>query len=766
MERKQNKVTIKWLRTARGSATTSSNSNAGLHTPARWKMSPVENLKTPSPGLTSSAGSTRSVGSTGSTGSAGLDALSLDTPKRKAEVLEGNGPSVGRMKMRKLYRKRFEEFTPSMATPMQNTSETEPTKRQETSTPTSHTFILKKKDRTPEAGTQAIIRKAFIDTFGKGVKRHSSSSCSTNSSPLLSAQPSPVMTEMPSSAPADRALLDFDCCSPQPESKTKDDTPVPGDRWFCPLVFMDTESQRDSTDHKIDERNFVLKGEDSPEWSDTEDPVLIEANSQDDFCAPEKESDTLVSDSWLPELEYVSDPVPRFMKFENHSYGRQSQGRCRVNTQGITTPSLTSPHNDGPTGVSQATAEDIQLPFPQTRRTVFVSSEQQPEDKLVSTPSPDNVPSRASRVDTEDRNPTSFTSPSPDHFALPIHSNRRVSSTSKVPSLCSNLFSPLYPCLDFIRPRRYSDAGYDMRYPSTPSSKCGNPKRRISLGAEPIWTKDPSLDSRAGFIDTHCHLDMLYNKLGYRGTFQRFRSLHQTSFPPEFHGCIADFCNPRIMVKEALWEGLLAEDLVWGAFGCHPHFAKEYSDVHERSILKAMRHPKAVAFGEIGLDYSHKNNTSSSKQKEVFERQLRLAVAMQKPLVIHCRDADEDLLNIMRKCVPRDYKIHRHCFTNSYPVIEPFLTEFPNLCVGFTALITYPRATEAREAVRKIPLHRIVLETDAPYFLPRQVGKDVCQFAHPGMGIHTLREISLLKRESLATVFTTIRRNTTQLYGL
>ncbi|MEQ2201842.1 putative deoxyribonuclease tatdn2, partial [Xenoophorus captivus] len=94
---------------------------------------------------------------------------------------------------------------------------------------------------------------------------------------------------------------------------------------------------------------------------------------------------------------------------------------------------------------------------------------------------------------------------------------------------------------------------------------------------------------------------------------------------------------------------------------------------------------------------------------------LRLAVAMQKPLVIHCRDADDDLLEIMKKCVPRDYKIH------SYSVIEPFLTEFPNLYVGFTALVTYTRAKEARNAVRQIPLDRIVLETDAPYFLPRQV---------------------------------------------
>ncbi|XP_048346469.1 putative deoxyribonuclease TATDN2 isoform X1 [Sphaerodactylus townsendi] len=268
-----------------------------------------------------------------------------------------------------------------------------------------------------------------------------------------------------------------------------------------------------------------------------------------------------------------------------------------------------------------------------------------------------------------------------------------------------------------------------------------------------------------GFIDTHCHLDMLYSKMAFRGTFSKFRSTYENTFPEEFEGCIADFCDPRTL-SNYLWEDLLKEDMVWGAFGCHPHFARYYSDLHERNLLQAMRHPKAVAFGEMGLDYSYKCNTKVPIQHQVFERQLNLAVSLRKPLVIHCRDADDDLLHIMKKCVPRDYKIHRHCFTGRYDVIEPLLDYFPNLTVGFTALLTYPSAYEARETVTKIDKSRIVVETDAPYFLPRQVPKSLCQYSHPGVALHTVRELARLKDVSLSNMLATLKQNTKKIYDL
>ncbi|XP_060691024.1 putative deoxyribonuclease TATDN2 [Hemiscyllium ocellatum] len=271
---------------------------------------------------------------------------------------------------------------------------------------------------------------------------------------------------------------------------------------------------------------------------------------------------------------------------------------------------------------------------------------------------------------------------------------------------------------------------------------------------------------KEGFIDTHCHLDFLFSKLSFSGTFSNFMKVYDSTFPVEFLGCITDFCDPRSLVHGNTWESILDEPLVWGAFGCHPHFARYYTNLQEKAIIQALRHPKAVAFGEIGLDYSYKCSTDIVKQKQVFERQLKLAVALKKPLVIHGRDADEDLFELMKTNVPKDYRIHRHCFTGRYEVIEPFLQEFSNLSVGFTALLTYPTAVMAREAVRRIPIERIVVETDAPYFLPRGISKRVCCYSHPGLALYTLMEIAKQKAMKLSTVLSIVRKNTQDIYGI
>ncbi|AWP02924.1 putative deoxyribonuclease TATDN2 isoform 2 [Scophthalmus maximus] len=711
MDSCRKKLKFKWRRTAVTSPTHLQTRDAGSYTPSPLNMSPDKDSKT--------------LPLCDSPGPEGLGELSLDTPKRKAEVLGKSIPSARKIKLRKRSRKNNETFT-AKEKPMDNSStQLESTESQQVSPLPSHSFIFKKKARTPEEGSKAIYRMAVIAALDSTNPRRSTSDIPATDAGSLSLLlvPSPVKTEVRSPVSADRTVINMN-------------SSLQEDRWSPPWVCEDTEAQGDSVDPKTDERTVVIEEEDSPKSYGAQDSSFVKRTCQD----TENETESEDCDLSLPALEYIPESLPCFMTPQNgsaHDLHHQS-------------PSENSSHSFL-SSMETIAAEDMETPFPRPQRTVFVSFKQ-PQ-------SPNTGPSKATRDEMKNFCSSDVKVCLSDPFALPRSLNRGVSN----------------PFWSSTTTRRRSDVGSNVHYPPYSFTHGGTPKRRFSQGAEPTCTGYPYLDSQLGFIDTHCHVDMLYAKLGFRGTFSSFRRLYQSSFPSEFRGCIADFCNPGIMVKEALWEGLLSEDMVWGAFGCHPHFAKDYSSVHERNILMAMRHPKAVAFGEMGLDYSHKNSTKASTQKEVFERQLRLAVAMQKPLVIHCRDADDDLLATMKKCVPRDHKIHRHCFTNSYPVIEPFLAEFPNLYVGFTALITYSRATEARDAVRQIPLNRIVLETDAPYFLPRQlsllshslqVNKDVCRFSHPGMGIHTLQELSLLKGEDMATVLATVRNNTTQLYGI
>ncbi|XP_026202929.1 putative deoxyribonuclease TATDN2 isoform X2 [Anabas testudineus] len=675
MDSSRKKLTFKWLRTAVTSPTPVQRRDAGLSTPCHRNMLPHKDSNTLP--LSDSPGSER------------FRALSLDTPKRKAEMLNETVSSLGKVKLRKLSKKKFETFL---------TSKVESTEAQITSP--SHSLILKKTKRTPEEGSKAICRMALIAAIGNKNTRRSSSSIlradiNNRTSPLASTH---GKTDVPSP-------------SIEPKNELKGNS-VHKDQWSLPQVFEETEGQGGSCELKTDSRSVVLKGEGSPEAEECDTSL----------CA-------------LDNMPVCLSPLTAHQKCSSNRIHLQSPS---VNNQRPTTSPVTFLTNDETTGFSHTAPNDMEMVFSPSHRTVFVSLKQ-PQSPIVDP---------SCRTENESFCSSNIMAPSSDPFALPLYSHRDVSKNYSTTT------------------RRRSDVVSSMHYPPYSFTRGGTPKRRFSLDTEHMWTSFPYLDSQVGFIDTHCHIDMLYGKLGLSGTFSSFRRLFSSSFPYEFQGCIADFCNPGIMVKEALWEGLLAEDMVWGAFGCHPHFAQEYSSVHERNILMAMRHPKAVAFGEMGLDYSHKNSADVTRQKEVFERQLRLAVALQKPLLIHCRDADDDLLPILKKCVPREYKIHRHCFTNSYPVIEPFLTEFPNMYVGFTGLITYSRATEARAAVRQIPLNRIVLETDAPYFRPRQVSKDVCRFSHPGMGIHTLQELSLLKGEDMATVLSTIRENTIQLYGI
>jgi Tat protein secretion system quality control protein TatD with DNase activity len=105
-------------------------------------------------------------------------------------------------------------------------------------------------------------------------------------------------------------------------------------------------------------------------------------------------------------------------------------------------------------------------------------------------------------------------------------------------------------------------------------------------------------------------------------------------------------------------------------------------------------------------------------QLDVFQRQMKRAIEFNKPLIVHSRDADEETTRLMSETLPKDHKIHVHCFSGSKATAATLMEMFPNLCFGFTGSITFKNAQKNRDTLTTIPLDRILLETDGPFMAP------------------------------------------------
>eukprot|EP00933_Yihiella_yeosuensis_P047468 TRINITY_DN43303_c0_g1_i1.p1 TRINITY_DN43303_c0_g1~~TRINITY_DN43303_c0_g1_i1.p1 ORF type:complete len:187 (+),score=28.27 TRINITY_DN43303_c0_g1_i1:3-563(+) len=129
---------------------------------------------------------------------------------------------------------------------------------------------------------------------------------------------------------------------------------------------------------------------------------------------------------------------------------------------------------------------------------------------------------------------------------------------------------------------------------------------------------------------------------------------------------------------------------------------------------------KVVAWGECGFDY-YKNAYDQAEPRlhkmmvNVFERQARLAVRLGLPLVVHARDAEEDTLQVLRECVPRDHPVHIHAFQGSSAMTSELLNMLPNCVIGVSNVVLFPHPGQAGEVAKQVPLDRLVLETDAPF---------------------------------------------------
>ncbi len=157
-------------------------------------------------------------------------------------------------------------------------------------------------------------------------------------------------------------------------------------------------------------------------------------------------------------------------------------------------------------------------------------------------------------------------------------------------------------------------------------------------------------------------------------------------------------------------------EAVYFTQGIHPHDADQYSDDVDGRIRAAAGHPKLVAVGEIGLDYFY-DNSDRKAQRDAFCKQLEIAIALDLPVVIHTRDADEDTQAILSEYAPKmNKKGVIHSFTSGLALAEFCLQQ--GFCLGFNGISTFPKAENVREIIAATPIDQLLLETDAPFLTP------------------------------------------------
>lgn len=210
-------------------------------------------------------------------------------------------------------------------------------------------------------------------------------------------------------------------------------------------------------------------------------------------------------------------------------------------------------------------------------------------------------------------------------------------------------------------------------------------------------------------VDSHCHLDRLnldYFKQDLKNCLDFAREQEIKHF---LCVCI-DLANfPAVLT--------IAEQFpdVSASVGVHPteQVAKE-ATVNE--LIELAHHPKVVALGETGLDY-YRENTEKECQQQRFRRHIRAALAVNKPLIVHTRDARADTLRLLKEENAQQVGGVLHCFTEDLTMAEQAIEQ--NFYISFSGIITFKNAADLRAIAQSLPLERILIETDAPYLAPQ-----------------------------------------------
>ena len=246
-------------------------------------------------------------------------------------------------------------------------------------------------------------------------------------------------------------------------------------------------------------------------------------------------------------------------------------------------------------------------------------------------------------------------------------------------------------------------------------------------------------------IDTHAHLDALEDDPA--DVVARARDAGVTRILTV--GTDVAGCRRALELADRYEE-------VYAILGIHPHAANDATTDDVTEVRALLEHPKAVAAGEMGLDW-FRDYAPRDKQLNLFTAMLDVAAETGKPAVIHTRAADADTLAALESFSGR---VVLHCFSSPH-LLEPALER--GWYVSFAGNASFPKAVDLRLTAREVPANRILAETDAPYLAPQPMrGKP----NEPAYVIHTLAALAQARNEDPAALEQQIDRNASECFGL
>ncbi|WP_206936068.1 TatD family hydrolase [Roseococcus thiosulfatophilus] len=243
-------------------------------------------------------------------------------------------------------------------------------------------------------------------------------------------------------------------------------------------------------------------------------------------------------------------------------------------------------------------------------------------------------------------------------------------------------------------------------------------------------------------IDSHCHLDY-FTEAEIEGILAR---AHEAG--------VERMVTIGTSIPQAEAVVALAERFpqVWGTIGVHPHRAGEGVMPTVEELVALAQHPRVIGIGESGLDYFY-DKSPRDTQREGFRRHIRAARAAGLPLVVHARDADDDIASILEEeRAGGSFAFLLHCFSST-PALADAAIAMGGF-ISFSGILTFPRSAELRELAARLPADRLLVETDAPYLAPMPFRGKRCEPGYTALTAKVLAEARGVSPEMIAATTT------------